>query len=423
MACSRVERVALRPALLPRRRHPPGQQQGRLRLVGDDWGAQSSSGQQQPLRDRSAKQRQIPKQSPSTRPFVSRCFEVQLPCETKMVYIALAHRCEVWTKGAEGAVKRLGRTRIAADAGLGLTRTKQALATLVSNGLVTIRRTGRTNIYTVRIPAAALELVNTTPRRATLESEPWKADGVSRRTWYRDRARTDPKTTHGGKRHEQSVSGEIPVSSGTNRTLSSSTDGQTGSPSDGQTGSPSTVGGSVGSTRTSATRWTCPDCGNDWPKSYGPECHPCRDRARETAKPRATAQPTHDEPKRCTCGDAYRNSYNSKCIDCEGKPSGAQRDAVRATQADAPPPLAETETSPPPETETPPPPENEVPPDGGEPGPAELRFKADFAKWTVGKRPTATHRSDRRRLARTARHELADLAKGEQDDGHTESRD
>ena len=83
-----------------------------------------------------------------------------------MVYIALAHRCEVWTKGAEGAVKRLGRTRIAADAGLGLTRTKQALATLVSNGLVTIRRTGRTNIYTVRIPAAALELVNTTPRDA-----------------------------------------------------------------------------------------------------------------------------------------------------------------------------------------------------------------------------------------------------------------
>ena len=162
------------------------------------------------------------------------------------------------------------RLPLTADAGLGLTRTKQALATLVSNGLVTIRRTGRTNIYTVRIPAAALELVNTTPRRATLESEPWKADGVSRRTWYRDRARTDPKTTHGGKRHEQSVSGEIPVSSGTNRTLSSGTDGQTGSPSDGQTGSPSTVGGSVGSTRTSATRWTCPDCGNDWPKEVDP---------------------------------------------------------------------------------------------------------------------------------------------------------
>ena len=284
-----------------------------------------------------------------------------------MVYIALAHRCEVWTKGAEGAVKRLGRTRIAADAGLGLTRTKQALATLVSNGLVTIRRTGRTNIYTVRIPAAALELVNTTPRRATLESEPWKADGVSRRTWYRDRARTDPKTTHGGKRLEQSVSGEIPVSSGTNRTLSSGTDGQTGSPSDGQTGSPSDgqtgspsdgqtgspSTGSVGSTRTSATRWTCPDCGNDWPKSYGPECHPCRDRARETAKPRATAQPTHDEPKRCTCGEAYHQSYGRRCVDCKGEPSAAQRDALetpapqaaiesKATVPDvAPPPKAE----------------------------------------------------------------------------------
>ena len=398
--------------------------------------AQPSSGQQQPLRDRSAKQRQIPKQSPSTRPFVSRCFEVQLPCETKMVYIALAHRCEVWTKGAEGAVKRLGRTRIAADAGLGLTRTKQALATLVSNGLVTIRRTGRTNIYTVRIPAAALELVNTTPRRATLESEPWKADGVSRRTWYRDRARTDPKTTHGGKRHEQSVSGEIPVSSGTNRTLSSGTDGQTGSPSDGQTGSPSTVGGSVGSTRTSATRWTCPDCGNDWPKLYGTVCHPCRDKLRTTqprgsTKPRATAaQPTHhDEPKACTCGDAYRNSYGRRCVDCEGEPSSAQRDALREKDGgggaherggvdgggvvraagpgiDAPP--LEAVASTPTLAEI----VKRPPPDGGEPGPNERRFKAELAKWTVGKRTPTQHRSDRRRMARTARQELADLAEG-----------
>ena len=36
------------------------------------------------------------------------------------------------------------------------------------------------------------------------------------------------------------------------------------------------------------------------------------------------------EPKPCTCGDAYRNSFNRKCLDCDGKPSYAQMDAARA---------------------------------------------------------------------------------------------
>ena len=81
---------------------------------------------------------------------------------------------------------------------------------------------------------------------------------------------------------------------------------------------------------------------------------------------------------------------------------------------------AETETRPPQE------PEDDIPPDGGEPGPADdtplrRRFFADLAaQWTVGKRTPTQHRSDRRRMARTARQKLADLAKGEQaDDGHT----
>ena len=32
---------------------------------------------------------------------------------------------------------------------------------------------------------------------------PWQAEGVSRRTWYRDNARTEPKATHGGARSFQ----------------------------------------------------------------------------------------------------------------------------------------------------------------------------------------------------------------------------
>ena len=74
-------------------------------------------------------------------------------------------------------------------------------------------------------------------------------------------------------------------------------------------------------------------------------------------------------------------------------------------RAAADPPRAERETRP--------------PPDGGEPGPAEdtplrRRFFADLAKWTGVKPTRLQQRSDRRRLARTVRHELADLTRGEQ---------
>ena len=70
-----------------------------------------------PIRDRSANQRALPIEKPA-RPFVSRCFEVKLPCVSKMVYIALAHRCKVWTEGDTGTTGRIGRSGIAADAGL-----------------------------------------------------------------------------------------------------------------------------------------------------------------------------------------------------------------------------------------------------------------------------------------------------------------
>ena len=57
-------------------------------------------------------------------------------------------------------------------------------------------------------------------------------------------------------------------------------------------------------------------------------------------------------------------------------------------------------------------PKHDVPPNGGEPGPAERRFKAELAKWTGPKRTPVQHRSDRRRLARALRKEQADLAMG-----------
>ena len=37
--------------------------------------------------------------------------------------------------------------------------------------------------------------------------------------------------------------------------------------------------------------------------------------------------PPQPQPKPCTCGDAFRNSYNRRCMDCDGKPSSAQIDA------------------------------------------------------------------------------------------------
>ena len=35
------------------------------------------------------------------------------------------------------------------------------------------------------------------------------------------------------------------------------------------------------------------------------------------------------EPRACTCGDAYRNSYRGRCVECNGSTSAAQRDALQ----------------------------------------------------------------------------------------------
>ena len=219
----------------------------------------------------------------------------------------------------------------------------------------------------------------------------------------------------------------------------SASDGLGGSASDGpESVSIESVQESVSSSR---AREVCKICGHDWPAEYGTTCYQC---------PQPTASQRRDQEfKRrneetgaeferellggpCTCGDAYRNAYRSKCVNCDGKPSAAQRDALREKDggggahqgggvdgggADNPS-VPETETRQPSETRGQRPdssvsPEHGSPPNGGEPGPNARRFFADFAKWTVGKRTRLQHGSDRRRLARTARKELADLAKGD----------
>ena len=181
----------------------------------------------------------------------------------------------------------------------------------------------------------------------------------------------------------------------------------------------------------SRARVVCPDCGNSWPNKakYGKVCFPCRDKP----SPRAPADKPKADAPACSCGDAYRNRHGRRCVDCDGEPSSAQVVALRekdggggCTQGGGPdnPSVpetderAETETRQPPETRGQRPdssvsPEHGSSPNGGEPGPNALRFFADLAQWTVGKRTPATHRSARRRMARAARQELADLARGD----------
>ena len=275
-----------------------------------DVGAARSPGHS--IRDRSSKQPALPYKKPD-RPFVSRCFEVKLPCATKMVYIAIAHRCGVWTDGDEGTTGQLGRERIAADAGLCLTRTKKELATLISKELLAIKRTGRTNSYIVRTAAAALARSNATSTTKA-PGEPWKAAGISRRTWYRDRARKCPKTTHGGARRDKSAR------------VSSGTDGLTGGPSDGLTGGPSIVGVSVGSTtRTKRNaRASCSTCTRTWPASYGAECYHCANQPqppqRESSAPRPNWNPdgyTGTIIRNCPQCHVLERGYADRCQSCD----------------------------------------------------------------------------------------------------------
>ena len=142
----------------------------------------------------------------------------------------------------------------------------------------------------------------------------------------------------------------------------------------------------------SRARVVCAKCGHDFPGGYGSKCHKCNyDPSKGKPTADTQAQQPAQEPTACTCGDAYRNSYQKRCVDCDGTPSYAQIDAVQPPQAAAPPPPAETATRPPPETRGQSPdssvsPEHGTSPNGGEPGPNEQRFKAELAKWTKGKR-------------------------------------
>ena len=128
----------------------------------------------------------------------------------------------------------------------------------------------------------------------------------------------------------------------------------------------------------SRARVFCP-CGNSWPAKaeYGTTCYEC-------GYDTSPAEQPADDPKACTCGDGYLQSYGRRCVDCEGRPSPAQLDAVRP--ASTAPPIAETEkhdggvqTTPVVESEDDPPPKSD--PD------ALLRFWKD-ARAQYGRKQT-----------------------------------
>ena len=54
-----------------------------------------------------------------------------------------------------------------------------------------------------------------------------------------------------------------------------------------------------------------------------------------SAATRATAAPTPRTPAPCTCGEGYRNSFDGRCITCEGKPSFEQIDRRNAEPSNA----------------------------------------------------------------------------------------
>ena len=142
----------------------------------------------------------------------------------------------------------------------------------------------------------------------------------------------------------------------------------------------------------SRAREVCSTCGHTWPAKaeYGTTCYKCQPPTPSTGTP--AAEPTADEPTAaCTCGDAYLQSYGRRCVDCEGRPSPAQLDAVRP--ASTAPPIAETEkhdggvqTTPVVESEDDPPPKSD--PD------ALLRFwkdaRAQYGRAKKGK-PDGKH--------------------------------
>ena len=127
----------------------------------------------------------------------------------------------------------------------------------------------------------------------------------------------------------------------------------------------------------SRARVVCAKCGHDFPGGYGSKCHKCNhDPSKGKPTADTQAQKPAQEPTACTCGDAYRNSYNRRCVDCKGTPSAAQLDAVEPPKATSTPPLSKTETQPPHISDEP-------------AGPNQLIYEAEIAKWMKGRRTTA----------------------------------
>ena len=102
----------------------------------------------------------------------------------------------------------------------------------------------------------------------------------------------------------------------------------------------------------SRAREVCKICGHDWPAEYGTTCYQCPQptasqiRRREQQKRNEEAGPELERELLggpCTCGTDYHNSYGRRCVDCQGEPSAAQRDALLPAQAASTPPRSESE--------------------------------------------------------------------------------
>ena len=268
MACSRVERVALRPALLPRRRHPPGQQQGRLRLVGDDWGAQPSSGQQQPLPTG-------PTLVEKTRPTGALLREAMDALHVHGTRRAVSYELlTYWSPGGAvfpsvltlsqgmGKKPRCVRAHLAALDRIGLWKREA--------------REGETNIYDLRLPGVA----PSAPKQPTSEPS----------THLRA---VDEKpvvsTSEGGT---PVPGGAVPECRGGRH------------PSAGISNQRSNQ---EKSTSSGGARNVCENCKNDWPARFGTTCYQCGHKP-STASP-ADVQPTGNP-------DGYRGGRIRNCPKC-----------------------------------------------------------------------------------------------------------
>ena len=98
---------------------------------------------------------------------VSQCVDVNAgwPLET-LSYVCQAARCRAFVDGDTGTC-RIGRERLRADTKMSLTAFENHHAALLATGLVSVKRTGRTSIYTGRIVMAQASRghLRTTPRR------------------------------------------------------------------------------------------------------------------------------------------------------------------------------------------------------------------------------------------------------------------